>query len=78
MVRGMRAILTILWFLTAFVAGAAIFAVGRPTPVIQALVSQLKGRGILERCHQAGACGKPVAPDSSRPIPSLPSDLDRA
>ena len=73
----MRAIITLLWFLTAFVAGAAIFAVSRPTPVIQALVTQLKGRGILERCHQAGACGQPAAPDQ-RPIPQLPSDLDRA
>jgi len=77
MVRVMRAILTTLWFLTAFVAGATIFAVSRPTPVIQALVTQLKGRGILERCHQAGACGKPAAPDQ-RPIPPLPSDMDRA
>ena len=77
MVRAMRAILTILWFMTAFVAGAAIFAVSRPIPVIQALVTQLKGRGILDRCHQDGACGKPAVPDS-RPIPSLPSDLDRA
>ena len=47
MVRVMRAILTTLWFLTAFVAGATIFAVSRPNPVIQALVTQLKGRGIL-------------------------------
>ncbi len=77
MLRPMRAIITILWFLTAFVAGAAMFAVSRPTPVIQALVIQLKGRGILERCHQAGACGKASVPDR-RPIPSLPSDLDRA
>ena len=73
----MRAIITLLWFLTAFVAGAAIFAVSRPTPVIQALVTQLKGRGLLERCHQAGACGRPAAPDQ-RPIPQLSSDLDRA
>lgn len=77
MISPMRAILTILWFLTAFVAGAAIFAISRPSPVIQALVTQLKGRGILERCHQAGACGKPAVPDS-RPIPPLPSDMDRA
>ena len=73
----MRAMTTILWFLTAFVAGAALFAVSRPNPIVQALVIQLKGRGLLERCHQAGACGKPIAPDS-RPIPPLPSDMDRA
>ena len=49
----MRVVVTILWFLTAFVAGAAIFAVSRPSPMVQALVIQLKGRGLLERCHQA-------------------------
>ena len=73
----MRAMVTILWFLTAFVAGAAIFAVSRPAPCVQALVMQLKGRGLLERCHQARACGKPLVPDQ-RPIPALPSDMDRA
>ena len=73
----MRVMVTVLWFLTAFVAGAAIFAISRPSPVIQALVIQLKGRGMLERCHQAGACDKASVPDR-RPIPSLPSDLDRA
>ena len=73
----MRVVVTILWFLTAFVTGAAIFAISRPSPIVQALVIQLKGRGLLERCHQAGACGKPVVPDQ-RPIPTLPSDMDRA
>ncbi len=73
----MRVVVTILWFLTAFVTGAALYAIGRPSPVVQALVMQLKGHGLLERCHQAGACGKPAAPDQ-RPIPELPSDIDRA
>jgi hypothetical protein len=75
--RVMRVVVTILWFLTAFVAGASLYAVSRPSPVIQALVIQLKGHGLLERCRQAGACDKPIVPDR-RPIPSLPSDLDRA
>ena len=73
----MRVVVTILWFLTAFVAGASLYAISRPSPVIQALVIQLKGHGLLERCRQAGACDKPIVPDR-RPIPSLPSDLDRA
>ena len=73
----MRAVVTILWFLTAFVAGAALFAISRPTPIVQALMIQLKGHGLIERCRQAGACGRPVAPDQ-RPIPELPSDIDRA
>ena len=73
----MRVVVTILWFLTAFVAGAAIFAVSRPSPLVQSLVIQVKGRGLLERCHQAGTCGKPDAPDH-RPVPALPSDMDRA
>ncbi|MBA2590466.1 MAG: hypothetical protein H0U98_17785 [Alphaproteobacteria bacterium] len=73
----MRVMVTILWFLTAFVAGASLYAISRPNPVVQALVMQLKGHGLMERCRQAGACGKPAAPDQ-RPIPALPSDLDRA
>ena len=73
----MRAVTTILWFLTAFVTGAALYAISRPSPVVQALVMQLKGHGLLERCRQAGACDKPIVPDS-RPIPPLPSDMDRA
>ena len=74
---GMRAVTTILWFLTAFVTGAALYAISRPNPVVQALVIQLKGHGLLERCRQAGACGKGMVPDQ-RPIPPLPSDMDRA
>lgn len=73
----MRVVVTSLWFLTAFVVGAAIFAVTRPSPMVQALVIQFKGHGLLERCHQAGPCGKPTVPDE-RPIPALPSDMDRA
>ena len=73
----MRVVVTILWFLTAFVAGASLYAISRPSPMVQALMIQLQGRGLLERCHQAGACGKPGAPDH-RPIPALPSDMDRA
>jgi hypothetical protein len=38
---------------------------------------ELKGHGMFERCRQAGACGKEPAPES-RPIPQLPSDMDRA
>ena len=73
----MRVVVTILWFLTAFVTGAVLYAVNRPNPMLQALVLQLKGHGLLERCRQAGACDKPVVPDR-RPIPTLPSDMDRA
>ncbi|MFO1247589.1 MAG: hypothetical protein U1E93_05055 [Alphaproteobacteria bacterium] len=73
----MRMIVTILWFLTAFVAGAALFAISRPTPIVQALMIQLKGHGLIERCRQDGACGKPASPDN-RPIPELPADMDRA
>ena len=73
----MRAVVTILWFLTAFVAGAALFAISRPTPIVQALMIQLKGHGLIERCRQAGACGRPATPDT-RPIPELPADMDRA
>jgi hypothetical protein len=74
---GMRVMVTILWFLTAFVVGASLYAISRPSPVLQALVMQLKGHGLLERCRLDGACGKPIPPDP-RPTPPLPSDMDRA
>jgi hypothetical protein len=74
----MRAAVTIIWFLTAFVAGAGLYAVSRPSPAMHALVMELKGGGLFERCRQAGTCGKPPAPPPDRPLPSLPPDMDRA
>ena len=40
----------------AFVAGAALFAISRPTPIVQALMIQLKGHGLIERCRDGSRC----------------------
>ncbi|HEX4273060.1 MAG TPA: hypothetical protein VHZ32_16835 [Rhizomicrobium sp.] len=73
----MRAVIALLWFLTAFVAGAGLYAATRPGPVIHALAVKLQGDGLFTRCRQVGACGKPVPP-APGPIPALPADMDRA
>jgi hypothetical protein len=75
---GMRRLTAVLWFVTAFLAGAGLFLVTRPKPVLHAIVRELQGGGLFERCRQAGACGKPV-PAVPRPHPQqMPSDPDRA
>ncbi|HYS44873.1 MAG TPA: hypothetical protein VEM35_00455, partial [Rhizomicrobium sp.] len=63
----MRRLLTMLWFVTAFLVGAGLFLATRPRPVLNAFVMELTGVGLFERCRQAGACEKPVAP---HPLPS--------
>jgi hypothetical protein len=76
---GMRRTLTVLWFATAFVAGAIVFLATRPRPVLNEFVMELTGVGLFERCRQAGACEKPIAPHpppASRP--QSPPDMDRA
>ena len=73
----MRVVVTLLWFLTAFVAGAGLYAATRPAPLLHALMVRWKGDGLFARCREVGACGKPVPP-SRAPIPALPPDLDRA
>jgi hypothetical protein len=74
----MRGVVTVLWLLTAFVAGASLYAVSRPSPLVHALVTELKGGNLFTRCRQAGACGKPAASTPRPPVPRLRADLDRA
>jgi hypothetical protein len=67
----MRWMVTLLWFLTAFVAGAGLYAASRPLPVLRALMVQLK-----DGPHCREACAKPA---SSVPrLPPPPADMDRA
>jgi len=68
----MRTTVAILWFLTAFLTGAAIYAAIRPgmaPPPIGAAREDL-----FDRCRQAGGCGEP---DTQPPGPPLPADIDR-
>ena len=66
-------------FAIAFLAGAGLFLATRPAPMLHALVLQLQGPGLMERCRQAGACAKldivPVPQPKPREL--APADMDR-
>ena len=67
-------------FAMAFLAGAGLFLATRPAPVLHALVLELQGPGLFERCRKAGACAKldmPV-PQQPRPHEMAPADMDRS
>jgi hypothetical protein len=67
------------WFVVAFLAGAVLFLVTRPAPVLHELVLDLKGVRMIERCRLAGACAKsgPEVPPP-RLRQTTPPDMDRA
>jgi len=75
----MRWLTAVLVFVTAFLAGAGLFLVTRPAPVLHALVMELQGPGLFERCREAGACAQlNLAPPSQpRPRELAPADMDR-
>jgi hypothetical protein len=74
-----RTLTASLWFVAAFLAGAGLFLATRPAPVLQALMQDLKGVHLIERCRQAGACAKsgPEVPPA-RLRKTTPPDMDRA
>jgi hypothetical protein len=76
----MRWLTAAMMFGMAFLAGAGLFLVTRPSPVLHALVLELQGPGLFERCRQAGACAKldmPLPPPT-RPREMAPADMDRS
>jgi hypothetical protein len=66
-------------FVAAFLAGAGLFLVTRPAPVLRALVMELQGPGLFERCREAGACAQLnlAPPPQPRPRELAPADMDR-
>ncbi|HKY18125.1 MAG TPA: hypothetical protein VJL82_04270 [Rhizomicrobium sp.] len=75
----MQRLTAVLWFVAAFLGGAALFLATRPAPVLNAMVIELTGGNLFDRCREAGACGKAGQPPplpASRP-PQLPADIDR-
>lgn len=68
-----------LMFVTAFLAGAGLFLVTRPAPVLRAMVLQLQGPGLFERCRKAGACAQLnlAPPPQPPPREMAPADMDR-
>ncbi len=75
----MRWLTAVLVFVTAFLAGAGLFLVTRPAPVLRALVMQLEGPGMFQRCREAGACAQLnlAPPPQPRPRELAPADMDR-
>ena len=74
----MRPLITLSWFVTAFLAGAALFLATRPAPVLQALVEGLRGPNLFEQCRKAGACAQLESPPPApRRHEMPPSDMDR-
>jgi hypothetical protein len=69
----MRAAVSILWFLTAFLTGAILYAAIRPGVPPRPI--GFEQEDLFDRCRQAGACGEPGTPS---PGPPLPVDIDRA
>lgn len=76
----MRWLNGVLLFVMAFLAGAGLFLATRPRPVLHALVLELQGGGLFERCRDAGACAKLdiAPPQQPHPRELAPADLDRA
>ena len=69
----------IIWFLISFVTGAAIYLAVAPSPVLQAIVQELTGTSVLDRCVKAERCRKvqqaPAKPGHYR---IAPEGMDRA
>lgn len=75
----MKWFVLLLWFLTAFLAGAAIYLAAAPNPVIHTIAEELTGTNVFERCVKAQRCRKlqqaPVKPGHYH---MAPAGLDRA
>jgi hypothetical protein len=69
---------TLIWFLISFVTGAAIYLAIAPNPVLEAIVQELTGTNVLDRCVKAERCRKvqqaPAKPGHYR---IAPYGLDR-
>ncbi|HEX4027836.1 MAG TPA: hypothetical protein VHX18_09465 [Rhizomicrobium sp.] len=68
----------LIWFLISFVTGVAIYLAVAPNPVIEAIVQELNGTNVLDRCVKAARCRKvqqaPAKPGHYR---MAPDGLDR-
>jgi len=75
----MRWLTAALLFAMAFLAGAGAFLATRPAPVLRALVMELQGPGLFQRCREAGACAQLnlAPPPQPHPREMAPADMDR-
>jgi hypothetical protein len=74
----MKWIAILIWFLVSFVTGAAIYLAVAPNPVLEAIVQQITGSNVLDRCIKAERCRKvqqaPAKPGHYR---MAPAGMDR-
>ncbi len=74
----MKWFVVLIWFLISFLAGATIYLAVAPNPVIEAIVQNLNGASVLDRCVQASRCRKvqqaPARPGHYR---MAPAGMDR-
>ena len=74
----MKWFVVLIWFLISFLAGATLYLAVAPNPVIEAIVQDLNGNSVLDRCVQASRCRKvqqaPARPGHYR---MAPDGLDR-
>lgn len=69
----------LIWFLISFITGAAIYLAVAPNPVLEAIVQELTGTNVFDRCVKARACRKvQQAPTKPGHYKMAPAGLDRA
>ena len=68
----------LIWFLISFVTGAAIYLAVAPSPVLEAIVQELRGTNVFDRCVRAERCRKvQQAPTKPGHYKMAPAGLDR-
>ncbi len=74
----MKRFAILIWFLVSFVTGAAIYLAVAPNPVLEAIVQQLTGSNVLDRCIKAERCRKvQQAPAKPGHYKMAPTGMDR-
>lgn len=69
----------LIWFLVSFLAGAALYLAVAPNPVLEAIVQELNGTNVFDRCVRAERCRKVrQAPGNPGHYKMAPAGLDRA
>jgi hypothetical protein len=69
----------LIWFLISFLTGATIYLAVAPSPVLQAIVQELRGTNVFDRCVKAARCRKvQQAPAKPGHYKMAPAGLDRA
>jgi hypothetical protein len=75
----MKWFVILIWFLMSFVTGAVIYLAIAPNPVVEAIVQELTGTNVLDRCVKAERCRKvPERPARPGHYHMAPAGLDRA